>query len=85
MVEELATAAGLAVVEASTCTTTYEYGDEEHMLRAMLSAGGAAAVAGPEREDDLRAALVKELARCRRPDGGYTLANEWEIVVASAA
>ena len=85
MVEELAAAAGLGVVEASVCTTTYEYGDEEHMLRAMLSAGGAAAVAGPEREDELRAALVRALARCRRPDGGYTLANEWEIVIARAA
>ena len=51
----------------------------------MLSAGGAAAVAGPEREPELRAALVEALAGCRRPDGGYSLANEWEIVVARAA
>ena len=42
------------------------------MLLAMLSAGGAAAVAGPEREPELRAALVEALAGCRRPDGGYS-------------
>jgi SAM-dependent methyltransferase len=85
MVEELAAAAGLTVAEATTCTTTYEYDTEEQMLLAMLSAGGAAAVAGPEREPELRAALVEALAGCRRPDGGYSIANEWEIVVARAA
>ena len=85
MVAELAAAAGLEVDESFTRTTTYEYDTQEATLRAMLSAGGAAAVAGPEREPELRAALVEALAEHRRPDGGYTLANEWEIVVASAA
>ena len=66
--------AGLTVAEAFTCTTAYEYPDEERFLAAMLSAGGAAAVAGPEREPELRAALVAGMAGCRRPDGatGWT-------------
>jgi SAM-dependent methyltransferase len=85
MVEGLAVAAGLGVVEATTCTTSYEYATEEEMLAAMLSAGGAAVAAGPEREPELRAALVEALAGCRRPDGGYSVANEWETVIARAA
>ena len=37
------------------------------MLSAMLSAGGAAAVAGPEREDELRAALVRRSPAAAAP------------------
>jgi SAM-dependent methyltransferase len=85
MVEELAAAAGLEVIEAFTCTTAYEYADEEGFLRAMLSAGGAARVAGPEREAELRAALVETMAGCRGSDGGYHVSNEWELVVARPA
>ena len=84
MVAEIAAAAGLTVAEASTCAMTYEYPDEERFLAAMLSAGGAAAVAGPEREPELRAALVAAMAGCRRPDGSYGVGNEWEVVVAHA-
>ena len=85
MVEELAASAGLQVVDAFTCTTAYEYADEERFLRAMLSAGGAARVAGPEREPVLRAALVEAMAGCRRPDGSYRVSNEWELVIARPA
>ncbi len=48
----------------------------------MLAAGGAARVAGPEREPALRAALVEAMAGRRREDGGYAIANEWELVIA---
>ncbi|HYI18910.1 MAG TPA: class I SAM-dependent methyltransferase, partial [Solirubrobacteraceae bacterium] len=82
MVEELAAAAGLRVLEAFTCTTAYEYPDEERFLRAMLAAGGAARVAGPEREPELRAALVEAMSGCRRRDGAYVIENEWELVIA---
>ena len=85
MVEELAAAADLRVVEAFTCTTAYDYPDEERFLRAMLSAGGAARVAGAEREPALRAALLEAMAGCRRADGGYHVSNEWELVVARPA
>src|ERR687898_1353554 len=78
MVEELAAAAVLDVVEAFTCETAYAYRDEEHFLAAMLAAGGAGAVAGPDREPELRAALVAALAGSRRPDGSYRIRNEWE-------
>jgi SAM-dependent methyltransferase len=85
MVEELVAAAGLDVAEAFTCTTTYDYPDEERFLAAMLSAGGAGRVAGPERETELRAALVTAMAGCRRRDGSYGISNEWEVVIARAA
>jgi SAM-dependent methyltransferase len=85
MVAELAATAGLDVVEAFTCETAYAYPDEERFLAAMLAAGGAGAVAGPDREPELRAALVAALAGCRRPDGSYRIGNEWEVVIARAA
>jgi SAM-dependent methyltransferase len=84
MVGEIAAAAGLTVARAFTCAMAYEYPDEERFLAAMLSAGGAAAVAGREREPELRAALVAAMAGCRRPDGSYRVGNDWEVVVAHA-
>ena len=66
MVEELAAAAGLQVVEAFTCTTTYDYADEEQFLRAMLVRGRRRAGRRPAARAALRAALVEEMAGCRR-------------------
>ena len=50
----------------------------------MLAAGGAAAIAGPEREPALRADVLAALAHCRQGDGSYRIANEWHVVIARA-
>jgi SAM-dependent methyltransferase len=80
--EELATLAGLAVERTLVSTWAYEYADDDTLAEAMLAAGGAGAVAGPEREDALRAAILRALAHCRRPDGSYSVRNEWHVVIA---
>jgi SAM-dependent methyltransferase len=76
--------AGLAVCSSFDVVSTYAFADDRALTDAMLAAGGAAAAAGPEREDALRAAIVRELAVCRRPDGSYRLSNEWHVVLAQA-
>jgi SAM-dependent methyltransferase len=82
--EELAEQAGLTVERTLKCTWAYAYADHEALLEAMLAAGGAGAIAGPEREPELRAAMLVALGHCRRPDGSYHVSNEWHVVIARA-
>lgn len=82
--EALVEQAGLTVSTSFDVVTTYAYADERALTDAMLAAGGAAAVAGPEREGELRAAIVREAAGRRNADGSYRLLNEWNVVVATA-
>jgi SAM-dependent methyltransferase len=84
IVEELVPRAGLSLDGAFDLTWAYEYADDAALLDAMLAAGGAGAVARPEREPELREAILTALAHCRRPDGGYRVSNEWHAVVARA-
>jgi SAM-dependent methyltransferase len=83
-VEELLPQAGLELDGWFDITWSYAYAGPEELVEAMLAAAGAAAVAEPERELALRAAILGALAPCRRPDGGYRVANEWHVVIASA-
>jgi hypothetical protein len=41
-------------------------------------------LAGPEREEELRQAIVEGLARFRTADGRYLLSNEYRFLVARA-
>jgi ubiquinone/menaquinone biosynthesis C-methylase UbiE len=84
IVEELVPQAGLTVEQAFDVTTHYRYDGDDALAEAMMAAGGAALVAGPEREGELRAAILDALAHCRQPGGGYRLSNEWHVVVARA-
>jgi ubiquinone/menaquinone biosynthesis C-methylase UbiE len=82
VVEELVPRAGMTVADAFDDTWAYEYADAEALMEGMLAAGGAGAVAGADGALRLRAAILAALADCRRPDGGYSLSNEWHFVVA---
>lgn len=82
--EELVAQAGLALERSLDVTWAYAYPDDAAMLEAMLAAGGAGAIAGPEREPELRAAILRAVAHCRRADGAYRLSNEWHVVIARA-
>ena len=86
IVAELVAHAGLNVEAAFDTTWAYAYPDDNALLDAMLAAGGAGAVAGPEREREreLRSALLHALAPCRQPDGSYRVSNEWHVVIARA-
>jgi hypothetical protein len=80
----VATTAGLAPGEAFDLTWAYEYPDEQTLGRALLAPAGIATLVGPEREAEVRAAIVKGLAPYRTPEGGYRLENEFHFLIASA-
>jgi SAM-dependent methyltransferase len=65
-------------------TWVLEYPDAETLSRAMVAVAGLATLAGPEREHDLRTAILDGLAAYRTPDGGYRLSNEYKFLVARA-
>lgn len=83
-IEVLLPDADLRFDRAFDVTCTYRYADAAALGEAMLAAGGAGHLAGPEHVDELRGAIVDALAHCRRADGSYHVANEWHVVIARA-
>ena len=84
VLEEMATRAGLEPGEAFDITWAYEYPDSETLGRAMMAPAGIAAVVGPEREAEVRAAIVDGLALFRTEQGSYRLRNEFRCLIARA-
>jgi SAM-dependent methyltransferase len=82
--QALASAAGLAPESEFTSTWAAVYPDDDTLGRAMVAVAGLAVLAGPEREHDLRSAIVDGLAPYRQPDGSYRLSNEYRYLVARA-
>ena len=80
----LATQAGLLPESEFDITWTIEYPNADTLGRAMVAVAGLAIIAGPEREDDLRRAIVEGLAPYRTADGTYLLANEFHCLIARA-
>jgi hypothetical protein len=50
----------------------------------MIAVAGLAVLAGPEREQELKIAIVDGLAPYRRADGSYRFSNEYHFMIASA-
>ena len=84
LLRELAVEAGLRPDLEFDVTWAFEYPDETTLGRALVAVAGLAVLAGPEREEELRAAIVDGLAPYRTPDGGYRLSNEFRYVIAHA-
>lgn len=84
VLEELVTHAGLAPEQAFDLTWAYEYPDEDTLGRALMAPAGIAALVGPDREAEVRAAIVDGLAPYRTDDGGYRLENEFHFLIARA-
>jgi SAM-dependent methyltransferase len=84
LLPELARRAGLVPESEFDATWAFVYPDAESLGRAMVAVAGLAAVAGPEREQELANAIVDGLAAYRRPDGSYRLSNEFHYVIARA-
>jgi hypothetical protein len=80
----LAQQAGLRPNREFETTWAYEYPDAEALGRAMLAVAGLATLAGLEREDELKTAIVDGLEPYRNPDGSYRLSNEYHYLVARA-
>jgi SAM-dependent methyltransferase len=80
----LADQAGLSTETEFDVTWPYEYPDEETLGRALVAVAGLATLAGPEREPELKSAIVDGLAPYRRADGSYRLSNEYHFLIARA-
>jgi SAM-dependent methyltransferase len=84
IMESLACEAGLQPDQRFHTRYAFEYPDEETLGRAMMAPAGIATLVGPQREDEVRAAIVEGLAPYRTPDGGYRLENEFHFLIARA-
>ena len=84
VLEDMATQAGLEPGEAFDITWAYEYPDAETLARAMMAPAGIAVLVGPERETQVRAAIVEGLAPFRTEQGSYRLQNEFRCLIARA-
>jgi SAM-dependent methyltransferase len=82
--DALAREAGLTPESEFDATWAFEYPDADTLSRAMVAVAGLATLAGPEREEELKAAVVEGLAPYRRADGSFRLSNEYHYVIASA-
>jgi SAM-dependent methyltransferase len=84
VLEEIATEAGLTPAAAFDKSWAFEFADEEALARGMLAPMGLAELAGPDRVEAVRTAIVDALAPHRTADGGYRLQNEFHYLVAYA-
>ena len=84
VLEHMATEAGLVPESAFDSTWTYEFPDEETVRRALVAPAGIAALVGPDREDDVKDAIVSGLATHRTADGSYRLQNTFHSLIAHA-
>jgi SAM-dependent methyltransferase len=82
--EELAARAGLDPELAFNTSWAYEFTDEDELGSAMVAPAGIATIVGPDREDELKRAIVDGLAPFRTPGGGYRLRNDYRYLVARA-
>src|SRR5262245_22816606 len=82
--EGIAVEAGLTPTESFDYCWTYEYSDSKTLGRALMAPAGIAVLVGPEREEEVRAAIVEGLASYRSADGSYRLENEFHYLIARA-
>lgn len=84
VLEGIAADAGLTPLTSFEVSWAYEYPNEEALGRCMLAAGGLAELAGADRVDAVRTAIVDALSPYRTTDGRYRLQNEYRYLVARA-
>jgi len=84
VLEALAIVAGLVPEQQLYVTWAFEYPDERTLGRALTAVAGLAFLAGPERENELKQAILGGLAGFRGADGSYRLENEYVILIARA-
>ena len=82
--EALAAESGLTPESEFDTVWKLEYPDAETLGRAMVAVAGLARLAGPEREDQLKDAIVDGLAPYRHADGSYRFSNEYRFLIARA-
>jgi hypothetical protein len=53
-------------------------------MKEIFAPAGFVLLVGPEREDEVKKAIVDGLAAFRLPDGSYQLENEYRYLIARA-
>jgi SAM-dependent methyltransferase len=84
VLEEIAIRAGLEPGSALDTTWFYEFPDEDTVRRALVAPAGIAVLVGPDREDEVKDAIVDGLATHRAADGSYRLRNTFHTLIARA-
>ena len=84
VLEDLATRAGLDPESTFDSTWPHVYPDAEILGRALIAPAGIAVLIGPDREQEVKDAIVRGLARFRAPDGSYRLQNTYRSLIARA-
>jgi SAM-dependent methyltransferase len=84
VLEDLATQAGLEPIEAFDTSYAFTYSSEDELGRLLVAPAGIAALVGPDREPEVRRAIVAGLTSHRQPDGSYRLENEFHFLIARA-
>ena len=84
MLEDLATRAGLEPAATFDSTWVSAYPDAESLGRALIAPAGIAVLVGPDREPEVKEAIVRGLARFREADGSYRLQNTYRSLIARA-
>ncbi len=84
VLEALAARAGLDPETTFDSTWPHLYPDAETLARALIAPAGIAVLVGPEREQEVKDAIVRGLARFRGPDGSYRLQNTYRSLIARA-
>jgi SAM-dependent methyltransferase len=84
VLEDIATTAGLDPEGAFDTMWSYEYADEDTLGRALVAPAGIAVLVGPDRNLQLKDAIVGALATHRAPDGRYRLQNAFHSLIARA-
>jgi SAM-dependent methyltransferase len=84
VLEQMAGEAGLEPGAAFDITWSYEYPDPDTLGRALIAPAGIAVLVGPEREAEVKAAIVEGLAPFRTEQGSYRLQNEFRCLIARA-
>ena len=84
VLEDIATKAGLDPESTFDSTWSYEFPDDEAVRRALIAPAGIAVLVGPDRENEVKEAIVNGLAAHRAPDGRYRLQNTFHSVIARA-
>jgi SAM-dependent methyltransferase len=84
VLEAIVAEAGLTARETFTTSWSFEFADDDALVRGLLAAANAELAARAAGRTAVAAAILQALAPARRPDGGYALANEWRYAIASA-
>jgi SAM-dependent methyltransferase len=84
VLEDLATTAGLNPESTFESTWPHVYPNAEILGRALIAPAGIAVLIGPDREQEVKDAIVRGLARFRGPDGSYRLQNTYRSLIARA-